>query len=78
MATWTNITHCQEHKCYGIVVEWKSEGPLIMEGKPMTYHKAKEKARELENSTNVIRVAVFQMKGGFWGNETLIPVLEEV
>lgn len=76
MATWKDITHCQEHKGYGLIVEWKSEGPLIIEGKPMTYHKAREKAQKFEDNPKVIRVAVFEIKGGYWGNDTLIPVLE--
>jgi len=76
MATWKAITHCQEHKCYGLIVEWKSEGPLIMEGNPMTYSQAHEKAREIQNGPYVIRVAIFKMQGGIWGNDALIPNVE--
>lgn len=76
MAEWNHITHRQEHKCYGLIVEWKSEGPLIMEGKPMTYEHAFEKARKLQDTPHVIRIAVFKMQGDVWGNDTLIPKVE--
>lgn len=58
-------------KIYGVIVEWKQEGPLIMEGKPMTCAEADFRMRELASMPTVIRTATFKIAYHF-GNETLI------
>jgi len=73
MAVWHNVS---DAKAYGVICEWKSEGPLIMECNPMTYNDARELANEIEMNPRCIRVAVFSMHGGYFGNESLIPKLE--
>lgn len=60
-----------EPKIYGIIVEFKTEQPFIMEGYPMNYDAAKERMRCFENDRRVIRVAVFEMKC-VGGHKTLI------
>lgn len=60
-----------DSKIFGIIVEWKEEGPLIMEGKPMSEEDARGRMREIARQANVIRVAVFSMDHAD-GNETLI------
>lgn len=76
MAEWKDITRNYDPKCYGLIVEWKSEGPLIMEGKPMAHNEARQMAQRFEDNPRVIRVAIFKMQGGYWGNDTLIPNVE--
>jgi hypothetical protein len=63
-------------KRYGLIVESKYEGPLIWESKPLTSLEASKKMRDLVASSNIIRVAVFEMKYET-GNETLIPEVYE-
>lgn len=60
-----------EERIYGLIIESKDEGPLIMESKPMTHEKAVAKMREFLSRSDVIRVAVFRMEPTC-GNETLI------
>jgi hypothetical protein len=61
-----------DDKIYGVIAEWKEEGPLIMEGHPATYDQAHARMRELAARPNVIRVAMF--KAIFeTGNNALIP-----
>lgn len=59
------------NKTYGIIVEWKNEGPLIMEGKPMNYVNAHDRLDSLVCDPRVIRVAIFHTHY-VTGNETLI------
>lgn len=61
-----------EPRLYGLIIEWKQEGPLIMEARPMTLAQAHEKMREICNAPQVIRAAMFSMAYET-GNETLIP-----
>ncbi len=61
----------QEPKIFGVIMEYKLEGPLIMEGKPMTESDARNRMMHLNAQPNVIRVAMFSMKLSD-GNETLI------
>ncbi len=64
-------------KIYGIIVEWKTEGPLIMECTPMTYEDASKRMSSFRPQADVIRVAMFRMIYQI-GNETLIPKEEEL
>lgn len=59
-------------KIYGVIAEFKAEGPLIMESYPMNYDDACKRMKALSADPNVIRVAVFKAA---WviGNQTLIP-----
>ena len=59
-------------KIFGVMLEWKTEQPLIMEGVPMTYDQAVARMKSMCSDPKVIRAAVFEMKYAD-GNETLIP-----
>lgn len=59
-------------KKYGVIVEWKTEQPLIMEGYPMNEEQAFARMKRFEADPTVIRVAIFEMVRTF-GNRTLIP-----
>ena len=63
-------------KKYGLIIEYKHEGPLIWESKPLTSAEASEKMRDLMKSSHIIRIAVFEMVYQN-GNETLIPEGDE-
>lgn len=60
-----------ESGVYGIIVEWKTEGPLIFEGKPMTEEQAYDRLKFFESDSKVIRAAIFTLTYAS-GNETLI------
>lgn len=45
-------------RTYGIIVERKTEKPLLMECYPMTHEAAREKMREFSRDPEVIRVAI--------------------
>ncbi|HEX3747642.1 MAG TPA: hypothetical protein VHW09_27090 [Bryobacteraceae bacterium] len=61
-----------EPKKYGVMAEWKEEGPLVMEGPLLTLDAARARMGDLAGRSNVIRVAMFKViyEGG---NNTLIP-----
>lgn len=59
-------------KIYGVIVEWKNEEPLIMEGNPMNYEQASKRMTQFLESHRVIRVAMFEMVYSI-GNKSLIP-----
>ena len=63
-------------KRYGLIVETKTEGPLIWESRPMTRYRATEQMHRIKEYSSVIRAAVFEMSFEY-GNETLIPEDEE-
>jgi hypothetical protein len=62
----------KEDKLYGIICEWKNEGPLIMEGKPMTYEETYKRMEMALKESRIIRAAIFSMDYES-GNETLLP-----
>ncbi len=72
MAVWKDTTLDADAKAYGVICEWKTEGPLIMEGEPSTYSDAFDRARKMAENPHCIRVAVFSMRVE-WGNGTIIP-----
>jgi hypothetical protein len=43
---------------YALIAEWKDEGPLVLEGEPLTHEQAIERMRVLRLDLRVIRVAV--------------------
>lgn len=57
---------------YGVIAEFKNEGPLLMECTPMTESEASDRASKLMLDSRVIRVAVVSLQYR-WGNETLAP-----
>lgn len=59
-------------KAYGIILEWKDEQPLVMEGAPMTYEQAYNRMKQAVGDSRVIRAAMFRMTC-VSGNETLLP-----
>lgn len=61
-----------DQKLYGVIVEWKEEGPLVMEGHLATYDKAHARMRDIAKQPSVIRVAMFKAVYET-GNNTLIP-----
>lgn len=61
-----------DEKIYGLIVEYKTEGPIIMELKPMTSDEAYNRMAKFEADSRVIRVAVFKMVH-HTGHEALIP-----
>jgi hypothetical protein len=48
-----------ESKIFGVIAEWKKEGALILEGKPMNYCDAYQRMEDLSKCPDVIRVAMF-------------------
>lgn len=61
-----------EKAIYGIMLEWKSEGPRIMETSPLTLEEALKIKRVAVQRPEVIRAAVFKAVHES-GNETLLP-----
>jgi hypothetical protein len=61
-----------DEKIYGVIAEWKEEGPLVMEGALSTYDQAHARMRHLGQRPNVIRVAMFKAVYEY-GNTALIP-----
>jgi hypothetical protein len=59
-------------KVYGVIVESKDEGPMIMEGFLATYDQAHARMRSIAARPNVIRVAMFKAVYST-GNNALIP-----
>lgn len=65
------------HDCvYGLIIEYKNEGPLIMEGKPMDYEVVYERMRVAMQASNVIRVAIFKAVYET-GNERILEIKGE-
>ena len=62
-------------KRFGIIVERKHEGPLILESRPMDEFEARDIMGRMKRLHDVIRVAVFEMRYER-GNETLIPEVD--
>lgn len=60
---------------YGVIAEFKDEGPIIMEGYPADYDTAAERMNSLKQQANVIRVAIFRAEY-VSGNQTLLPKSE--
>lgn len=61
-----------DEKAYGVICEWKLEGPLVMEGSLATYDEAVKRMQSLSAQNSAIRVAVFRAVYR-QGNETLLP-----
>lgn len=61
-----------QEKVYGVIVEWKEEGPIVMEGKLSDYQSASDRMKKCAGDPRVIRVAIFRAIYEI-GNETLIP-----
>jgi hypothetical protein len=61
---------------YGVIAEFKDEGPIIMEGYPVDYDTAAERMNSLKQQANVIRVAMFRADY-VSGNPTLLPKVEK-
>lgn len=61
-----------DEKAYGVIVEWKDEGPLVMESQLMTYDEAYNRKATFVDDKRVIRVAMFKAIH-ISGNETLLP-----
>jgi hypothetical protein len=68
----TNPFIRHEEKIYGVMAEWKDEGPLVMESYLLTYDKAYERMQSLLKEQRIIRVAMFEAVYAY-GNKTLIP-----
>ena len=47
---------------YAVMLEWKNEGPLVMESKPLTYDEASAKLSAAIEQPKVIRGAVVELK----------------
>ena len=62
-------------KRFGIIVERKQEGPLILESRPMDELEARDTMARMKRVHDVIRVAIFEMRYEL-GNETLIPEVD--
>lgn len=62
-------------KAYGVIVEWKTEGPIIMEGEPATFDEASARMKQLENNYRVIRVAIFRAEFAD-GHKGMLPPKE--
>lgn len=63
---------CSDAKMFGVIVEFKDEGPLIMEGKLSTYDEDSARLTKFTEQNRVIRGAVFLAQFAS-GNESLIP-----
>ncbi len=61
-----------DEKIYGIIVEWKDECPLIMEGYLASHDDAYRRMKDCMADTRVIRVAMFKAVYEA-GNKTLLP-----
>lgn len=61
-----------DEKIYGIIVEWKDEGPLIMEGYLASYDDAFKRMKTCSSDNRVIRVAMFKAVYES-GNQLLLP-----
>jgi hypothetical protein len=61
-----------EEKIYGVIVEWKEEGPIVKESELITREKIRERSQALAMRPDVIRVAIFRAIF-VDGNKSLIP-----
>lgn len=63
----------EDAKIFGIIVEWKNQAPLIMEGEPMDYEQASSRMKHFVNDPKVVRVAIFRAIFAD-GNKTILPI----
>lgn len=68
------MTTEDETGCYAVVVEFKGEGPLLMEtaGKATGYDAARARMRGFMADARVIRAAVVRLEPTTDGNELLL------
>lgn len=65
----------EEEKAYGLIIEWKDEGPLIMESKLMTFAEASNAMKSQIGFHRVIRICIFRAECRR-GHEGLLPPKE--
>ena len=62
----------EDERAYGVIVEWKTEAPIMFESRLLAYDDAAAKMKEFERDSRVIRVAVYKAVYQS-GNESLLP-----
>jgi hypothetical protein len=62
----------ESEKIYGVIVEFKTQAPTILEGYPVSYEKAYQRYCDLIHREDTVRVAIFRAVIEE-GNESLIP-----
>ncbi len=60
-------------EAYALLVEWKNEGPIVMEsiGSSTSLARVSERASDLQSHPRVIRTAIVRLKY-FQGNELML------
>ena len=65
-----------DHRRYGVIAEFKTERPLIMESYLLNYEDARKRMMALAGDPKVVRVAVFVAEI-VQGNASLMPTPEQ-